>query len=280
MSDAFFNTNLSTSWIFEWSDCEWKSWESLVNFSEESSSTLDFKVILGIEFSLKYGCSVITFLWFTLSWWNVYIKTNNITWGEFEFFNSLLWSLFIDDHIITINQVLLNFVWKNTFNWVYSEIFSNLCNSLGNLGVGTLLFNESLGSSECVVCSKNCLCFLSTNFCGGIGWYKNSMSSLSNESIKMTSKINLCNITLVQLSWLVLHGWVVSHDVVNWNTGWECDTSLQLLWLLVIEYFSQFFLHKLITFLTYSVDISTWNAQCNNLLKCVVGNLSCSLVFI
>lgn len=52
MLSAFNDSNLGHSGIFKSSDGERKSGESLVDFSEESSGTLDLQVVLSIKLSL------------------------------------------------------------------------------------------------------------------------------------------------------------------------------------------------------------------------------------
>ena len=114
MSEALFNTDLGSSEVLETSNGERKSWVLLVDNREELSSTLTLQTILHVHFSLVDHGSNIGFSSHTIAGGNIDIKGNNISWGEFPIVNSLLWSLEIDNAFISINQMLFNFMGKNT----------------------------------------------------------------------------------------------------------------------------------------------------------------------
>jgi len=124
-------------------------------FTNAKKVLADFSLqaVLSINFSFVNSGSEFSFLGLTFAWWDKHIKTKHISWHEFIFFNLLFRCLFIDDNIIAINEVLLHFMWKNSFNCIHSVCFTYFCNSLSHTSVSSSFFYESLSSLESVVCS-------------------------------------------------------------------------------------------------------------------------------
>lgn len=110
MIEAFLNTDLGTDGVFEGADGKRKGWESLVNFSEESAGFLELQVVLGIELTLEDGCAEFALLGLAFSGGDVNVKGNNIAGGELELLNALIRGLFVNDDIVAVDEVLLEFV--------------------------------------------------------------------------------------------------------------------------------------------------------------------------
>jgi hypothetical protein len=84
-------------------------------------------------------------------------------------------------------------VGEDTFKDIASVFSSYFVHGFSNLSIGTLIANDALCSSKCVVGSKYCIGFASIDF---TFTYDNSLSSVGSIAIKMSSSDNLDNITL------------------------------------------------------------------------------------
>ena len=164
MFHAFSDTNFSTGQVFESSDGEWKSWVFLVDDREESSSVLRFKGILYVHLSLVDHSSCFNFFTHTFTGGSENLKTDDITWSEFPVFNSLFWSFFIDNDLVSVNQMFLGFMGKNTLNWFNSISFTNFSNVFGNILIGGSNLDGSNSSEESVVGSKNDISLFTVRF--------------------------------------------------------------------------------------------------------------------
>ena len=110
MINALLDTNLCADLIFESADGERKSGESLVNLSEECAGALDLQVVLSIEFTLEDSGSEFTLAGLAFTCGDEDIETDNVTSCEFELLYALVGSLFVDDHLVSVDQVLLHLV--------------------------------------------------------------------------------------------------------------------------------------------------------------------------
>jgi hypothetical protein len=93
----------------------------------------------------------------------------------------LFWSFFIDDNLISINQMFLSFMRENTLNWFNSICFANLGNNCGNILIGGSNLDSSSGSKESIVASKNAISLFTVRFSTN----NNSVSGLGCISINM-----------------------------------------------------------------------------------------------
>jgi hypothetical protein len=133
---TFPHSNFGGSLVFERSNRERQRWESFVYFNEEGSSALRLQVIGHLDLTLEDSCTLLTFLWNSFSRRYVDIESDNITWCELELFYLLSWGLLIDDDIVSVNQMLFDFVRKNALNWVTSELSTYFSNCVGDTAIG------------------------------------------------------------------------------------------------------------------------------------------------
>ena len=65
---------------------------------------------------------------------------------EFELFSSLLERLLVNYHFVSIDEVFLEFVRKDSFNWIHLVRVTDFLDGLGHLSVSISWFNDSQGS--------------------------------------------------------------------------------------------------------------------------------------
>lgn len=140
-----------------------------------------FEGILYVHFSLVDHCSWFTFFSHSFSCSGKNIKTDNITWSKIPILYSLFWSFFINDYLISINQMLFKSMRENTLNWLDFIFCTNFSNCGSNILVWGSNFDTSCSSKERIVSSKNYICFFSFSFSSNY----DSMSTLSSISINM-----------------------------------------------------------------------------------------------
>lgn len=126
---------------------------------------LGFKGILYVHFSFEDHGSGFSFFSHAFSGGTENIKRNNITCSEFPVFNSLFWSFFIDNNLVSINQMFLGFMGENTLNCAGSfKFLKGLGNIGGNILIGRSNLDSSSGSDESVVGSENDISLFTVRF--------------------------------------------------------------------------------------------------------------------
>ena len=87
-------------------------------------------------------------------------------------------SFFVDDSIVTVDQVLLDLVRKHALNWLDTELSADLCDDSGHFSVSGSLLDGPLGGLHCVVSGQDGICLASSNLISA-----NNNSSGSDGSI-------------------------------------------------------------------------------------------------
>jgi len=195
MIHALLNTNLGTSEILKSSDREWECCVILHNLGEETSSTLALKTVLLVQLSAVNSGSCLCLSTHAVTSGGINIKMDNISWSEFPVFDSLLWSLLVDNAFISIDQVLLGLMGKNTLHWLNLVVGHNSSDLGSHILVKSSNLDSSSGSQEGIVGSKDnisssFLCFSSNN---------NGVSAVRSKSINMGSELNFDNIFVLEL---------------------------------------------------------------------------------
>jgi hypothetical protein len=95
----------------------------------------------------------------------------------------LFWGFNIDDSLVSVNQMFLGFVGKDTLNWLNTVSFANLGDSGGNILIGRSNLDGSSGSEERVVSGKDDISLFTVRFSTD----NNSVSGLGCVSINMGS---------------------------------------------------------------------------------------------
>jgi hypothetical protein len=80
---------------------------SIQNFIKELSALFDFQVIRSIKSSLVNSASKICFFGFSFTRANKKIKSKNVINGKLLRIYSLFKGFFVDDDLVSINQMLL-----------------------------------------------------------------------------------------------------------------------------------------------------------------------------
>jgi len=161
--NTFPNTNLGTNNVTEGTQGERKGGESLVGLSEESTGLLDLETVGVLELSLVDGAAMLSELGLTFTCGDVNIKVDNLTGGEGPVFDLLEGDLLADDHVVTVNAVLLDDVGKATFNHVALVLGTDVVHGLGHVSVLGAFLDGALSSSEGVLGSHDHVGLLGIN---------------------------------------------------------------------------------------------------------------------
>lgn len=102
------------------------------------------------------------------------------------FFNLLVESGLVDDDVVTIEQVLLQFVGQNTFQRLAFVSFSNLTNNVSDVVVGVTSLEGSEGTLEGVVGSEDDISLSSFN---SLGTNNDSVGSNSDETVNVDTEV-------------------------------------------------------------------------------------------
>jgi hypothetical protein len=148
---AFALTNLSRSLVLERSEREWECRESLANFRVERAGALQLEVVYLLKLALVDGGTEISLLGLTFAGGHIDVESDHITWGKLKFFDLLSRSFFVDDSIVSVDQVLLYFVRKHALNWLNTKLSADFCNDSGHFSVSGSLLNGPLGGLHSVV---------------------------------------------------------------------------------------------------------------------------------
>lgn len=132
MFKAFFNTNSSSNWIFEGIKTEAEWWISVENIIEELSALLDFKDVWSIHSSFEHSASELALFGFSFSWAYENVKSEDIMDGKLLVINSLLEGFLVDDYLVTVDQMLLELVGKDTLEGVNLIGIANFLNDLSH----------------------------------------------------------------------------------------------------------------------------------------------------
>ena len=150
MVKAFTHTNFCSSLVCHCTNGEGKCREAFVNLDKESTSALHFQVVNLLKLALKYRAPGFMLAWFAFSRRYVDIKADHITWGELPLLDLLSACCSVDDNIVAIDDVTLDFMGKYALNSIAFELFSDLLNHLGDTSVGKGFSNFSLRGLESV----------------------------------------------------------------------------------------------------------------------------------
>ena len=161
MLETLFQTDFSCELIFALSDGEGESRETFVDLYKERTSALWLQIINLRQFSLENGASCFILFGDTFSRGSIHVKSNNVTRCKLVFICLLSGCLFVDNHIVTVDQMLLDFVWKHSLNWIAAISFACFGDGFSNFSVCWCLLNYTLSSLESVPCSEDDICLLS-----------------------------------------------------------------------------------------------------------------------
>lgn len=115
MLKTFFDSDSSSNGIFEWVETEAERRIIVKNFIEELSALFDFKIVGSIHSSFVDGTSGIQFFSFSLTTWYKDIESDDIIDGKLLIVDTLFESLFVENNLISINQMFFELMRKNTF---------------------------------------------------------------------------------------------------------------------------------------------------------------------
>jgi len=99
---------------------------------------------------------------------------------------------FVDDTVVSVNQMFLQFVGKDSFKGVDLEFFSDIGNHLSNNSVACLFLDASKSGLLGVISSENNISLSSVNLCSS---NNDSVCGLSYIPVNVASEINLSDVS-------------------------------------------------------------------------------------
>ena len=177
---------------------------------------------------------------------------DNLALLELPFFDLLEGNFLADNALVAVNAVLLDVVGEDTLNHVAFVLSSDLVHGLSDFNVGCTFLDQPLSSSKGVVGGVDhvSLCLVSLGVAND-----NSVSRGDCEAVNVGTANELSNITSLHFNRVGFHGGEVADHVVKRDAGGESDATLNLLGLLAVVDFVEFFLDVLVTSLADSVNV-------------------------
>ena len=260
--NALLNSNLGTNLVLEGSDGEGKRREALASLSEESSGLLQFEVVNVLELALEHSSTLVAQLCLAFTGGYVDIEVDNLALLELPLLDVLQRLLLGDDRLVAINHVLLSLVGQNTLNHVATVLGSDLVHVLSNFSVGASTLDQTLSSTEDVVGSPDSVGSTRSSLVSN----NDGVGGVDSKAVDVCTTHNLCDLTSLEDSRLILQGAVVTHNVVDRDATGESDTAIDLLGFLTVVDLLQFSLDVSIDLLAHLVDVSLGLAQGNGML--------------
>lgn len=152
---ALTHANLGGSLVRHGADGEGEGGEAPVDFNEESASALHLQVVNLLKLTLVHSAASIVLLGLALARGDKNIKANDIAGAELPLSNILGARHAVDNDIVAINKVALDFVGEDTLDGVALELLGNLLDHLADASVSGTLGNFTLGGLEGVPCGEN-----------------------------------------------------------------------------------------------------------------------------
>lgn len=112
---AFLDADSGGDGVFEGVESEAEGGVVVEHFVEELSALFDFQVVGPVHGSFVDGASGVQFFGFAFPARNEDVECDHVVDGEFLGVDSLLEGFFVEDDLVAINEVLLEFVGKDAF---------------------------------------------------------------------------------------------------------------------------------------------------------------------
>jgi hypothetical protein len=221
MLKAFFYSDSSCEWLFKWIQAKTERRISVNDIIEELSALFYFKIICSIQSSFVYCASYIILFSFTFSAWYKYIQSENIMNCKLLRVDFLLKCLSIIYYLISINQMLLQFVRKYTLQGCHIIGVSNFLNNISDFIVEFSWFYQSNSGLCSFIGSKDDISFFSCYNSIFIWIDDNSVGDKWSESINMYSKLYLYEISFFNICWVFGERCIVSTYFVDRNSSWK-----------------------------------------------------------
>lgn len=158
MVEALTDAHLSLSLVGNCAKREGQSWEPFVHFDEESSRTFHLQVVDLLKLTLEDGAAGLVLTGLTLTGADEDVETDYVTWSELELGDVVTWCGSVDDHIISVDYVSLDFVREDAFDRVALELLRHRLNHLGDFSVRGGLADSALGSLEGIPGGQDDVC--------------------------------------------------------------------------------------------------------------------------
>ena len=232
MLEALFDSDSCIDSILEWVKTEGEWWVSIENFVKELSALLDFQVIRSVKSSLVDGASKISFFGLSFSWANENVQSENIIDCKLLRIHSLLEGFFVDDNLVSVDQMFLELMREDTFKRVNFIRVGNFLDNFSYLVVQVSGFYQSQSGLSSFICSQNHVSLFTCNLSILVWLNNNGMGYKGGESVNMDSQFYLYQITFFDVSGILREGGIVSAELVDWDGGGESESFEYLLFII------------------------------------------------
>ena len=158
MVEALTDAHLGLSLVGNCAKREGQSWEPFVHFDEESSRTFHLQVVDLLKLTLEDGAAGLVLTRLTLTGADEDVEADYVTWSELELGDVVTWRGSVDDHIISVDYVSLDFVREDAFDRVALELLRHRLNHFSDFSVRGGLANFALGSLEGIPGGQDDVC--------------------------------------------------------------------------------------------------------------------------
>lgn len=124
--------------------------------------------------------------------------------GKLLVINSLLEGFFVEDYLVSVDQMLLEFVGKDTLEWVNLIGIANFLNDLSHFVVSMSWLEESQSSLSSFVGSEDNIGFFSSNGCIFVRLDNDGMCNKRGKTIDMNSEFNFDEVSFLNVGGIFL----------------------------------------------------------------------------
>lgn len=152
---------------------------------------------------------------------------------EFVIIDLLIEGFLVDDAVVSVDQMLFQFVGKHTFEGIHFVGFSDLLDSLGNGVVDVSGLELSQSGLDRLVSSQNNIGLSTGNGSIDIRLHNDGVSDECDITVDVHTQVDLDEVTFLDSDAILFQRRVVSADLVDGEAGGEGDTLVH--WLLVVD---------------------------------------------
>jgi hypothetical protein len=220
--------------IFEGVESEAEGGVSFEYVVEELPALFDFEVVCPIEGSLVDCAPQVTFFGLAFSTAHEHIQSEDVMDCKLLGVHSLVEGLLVYDHLVTVDQVLLQLVGKHALQRMHLVGITDLLDNFGHLVVGVSGLQESEGSLCSFVGGEDDVCLFASDGRIFIGLDDEGVCDEGREAIDMCSEFNFEEVSLLDGGGVFLEGRIIAADLIDGDGGGEGE-SLEN-WFFVIDF--------------------------------------------
>lgn len=135
--------------------------------------------------------------------------------------HSLLERLLVYDHLVPVDQMLLQLVRKHALQRTHFVRIADLLYHLSNLVVRVPRLEQSEGGLSSFVCREDHVCLFASDGCVFVGLDDEGVRYEGREAVDMGSQFNFDEVSLLDGGGVFLEGRIVATDFIDGDGGGE-----------------------------------------------------------